>query len=284
MLAAVINNFGVFKFPRDRTTHMARPRKRHVQMPLHLRTHGGARPGAGRPAKGPRASERHAKRPTLLASQPVHVTARVARDLGSLRTRDMYKAIRWATIAVAARDNFRIVHLSIQGDHLHLIAEAGDRMALARGMQAFEISAAKHVNRTASRRRGRRRRGSVFPDRYHARILNSPKSVKRAISYVLNNWRRHREDRSGRARSWLVDPFSSAISFPGWLELASSHLMWKRPPTYEPLAVWRPKTWLLRLGWQRAGAISALDVPGPLDAAGKSNRRPVPGAVQLIAT
>jgi hypothetical protein len=102
----------------------------------------------------------------------------------------------------------------------------------------------------------------VFPDRYHARILKSPTSVRHAVSYVLNNWRHHGEDRTGAARRWLVDPFSSGVSFCGWKELEPYDVMWRPPPTYDALWVWLPRTWMLREGWRRAGAISARDVPG----------------------
>lgn len=248
-----IDNIGDFKYE----VKMAR------QQEMRFRTWGGARKGAGRPASGRRPSEKHQKRPVLQASQPVHVTLRIARDLSSLRTRDMYRAIRKATAAVAARESFRIVHLSIQSNHLHVLAEADDRLALAAGMQAFEISAAKRINAIASRGRERPRRGAVFPDRYHARILKSPTSVKRALCYVLNNWRRHDEDKSRLAVDWLVDPFSSGDRFVGWRELRGES--WRWPPTYEPLCVVPAKSWLLNQGWQRAGTISVLDVPGPLD-------------------
>ncbi|HTR49928.1 MAG TPA: transposase [Kofleriaceae bacterium] len=233
------------------------------QISLELRgTWGGKRRGAGRPARGPRPSQPHKTRPYLHARHPVHVTVRVAADVTQLRTRRLYHAIRYATYAAALHARFRIVHLSIQRDHVHLIVEAADRMSLARGMQSFEISAAKHINRAVFERRGKRRRGTVFPDRYHARILNSPKSVRHAIRYVLNNWRHHGHDRAGVAKRWMVDPFSSGISFAGWRELENSLWMWKPPPGYDPLWVWRPKTWLLSRGWERAGAISVRDVPG----------------------
>src|SRR6267142_1752999 len=228
---------------------------------------GGKRKGAWRKPKGSRPSEKHKTRPRLLASQPVHVTLRVARDLEWLRTRDMLKAIRWATLSVATRENFRIVHLSVQGNHIHLICEAEHRLALAAGVQAFEISAARHINVVASKRRRQPRRGTVFPDRYHSRILKSPTAVKHAINYVLNNWRHHREDRKRFAKGWLVDPFSSGISFTGWTELEDQLTMWQpSSPTYQALWVWRPKTWLLKHGWLRVGKISVRDVPGELAA------------------
>jgi hypothetical protein len=44
---------------------------------------------------------------------------------------------------------------------VHLLVEAKDKAALARGMQGFQISAAKQLNRAISKRRpGPRRRGS----------------------------------------------------------------------------------------------------------------------------
>ena len=81
--------------------------------------------------------------------------------------------------------------------------------------------------------------------------------------YVLGNWRKHHEDRSDFATGWMVDPFSSAVRFPGWLELADSPVMWKTRDSYEVLPTWLPTTWLLRVGWRRGGGpISCYDVPG----------------------
>jgi len=75
---------------------------------------------------------------------------------------------------------------------------------------------------------------------------------------VLNNWRKHRED---RARTWNVDPFSTGVLFV-WKERAHDPLLWKWRDTYDPLAVYMPRTWLLREGWRRGGpAISWSEVP-----------------------
>src|SRR5262249_56099963 len=105
------------------------------------------------------------------------------KERGSRGGRDMYLALREATITVAKLETFRIVHLSIQGTHVHLIVEAESRIKLARGMQSFQISAAKHLNRAYSERTGTRRRGQVFVDRYHARILKTPREVRNCIAY-----------------------------------------------------------------------------------------------------
>jgi REP element-mobilizing transposase RayT len=192
----------------------------------------------------------------------VHVTLRVVGAIGSLRRRRAYGAVRWATITTAARGDFRIVHVSIQRAHIHLIVEAEDKGALATGMQGFQISAAKHLNAAfGAQHKTRRRRGAVFPDRYHAKLITTPRYARRALNYVLNDWRHHDEDTAGWAKAWPVDPFSSAGMFPDFVEFQDQPCLWRRPPTYDPLLVRRPRSWLLRVGWKRAGAISYADRP-----------------------
>jgi REP element-mobilizing transposase RayT len=238
--------------------------KRHVQQSLAFRTWGGKRRGAGRPPKGPRSSEPHKKRKAFRDTEPLHVNVRVEPGVGRLRKRHMYKALREATITATKREDFRIVHLSIQSNHVHFIIEAQHKTALAKGMQGFQISAARHINAAISQRTGKRRTGRVFSDRYHARALTTPKTVRNAIAYVLNNWRRHGEHRADFTKLWTMDPYSSAVHFNGWKEREQDLVFRKPPPTYEPLIVWLPKTWLLREGWRRHGLISMDEIPGPL--------------------
>ena len=235
-------------------------RKRHVQQELFRR--GGKRRGAGRKAKGSRAREGHDARPEFKPYHPLHVVMRVVPAVGSLRRRKLYKALRDATITAALREWFRICHISLQRDHVHMIVEADDKRALGRGMQGFQISAARHINLALGHDQTRRR-GKVFSDRYHLEVITSPTQARHVISYVLSNWRKHGEDRDALASTWLVDPFSSAISFPDWAELQDRAWMWPIRETYDPLIVRRPESWLLREGWKRGGGpISARDVPG----------------------
>ena len=234
-------------------------RKPPVQQSLFR--HGGKRRGAGRKPKGARANERHAARTNFKPYHPLHIVMRVAPAVGSLRRRKLYKAMRDATITAALREYFRIVHISLQRDHVHMLVEAEDKKALARGMQGFTISAARHVN-TALGDGAQRRRGKVFTDRYHVEVITTPTQARHTLRYVMSNWRKHDEDRGGLASTWLVDPFSSAISFPDWAELEGQPLMWPIRETYDPLMVRRPQSWLLAEGWKRAGGpFSAHEVP-----------------------
>jgi REP element-mobilizing transposase RayT len=158
---------------------------------------------------------------------------------------------------------FRIVHLSIQHTHVHMLVEADHKTALSKGMQSFQISAAKHINAAYSKRRGlrRRRRGTVFCDRFHEEIIESPRQARHALAYVINNWRKHREDRTRAARTWKVDPFSTGVLFDGWRGREEPRPMWRWPDTYYPLVVYLPKTWLLQTGWLKHGRIAFDEVP-----------------------
>jgi REP element-mobilizing transposase RayT len=234
-------------------------RRRHVQQELFRR--GGKRKGAGRKPKAARAGSPHQVRPTIKPHHALHVVMRVVPAVGNMRRRSLYKAIRNATITAALRERFRIVHVSIQRTHVHMLVEADSKLALARSMQGFQISAARHIN-TALAVGCRRRSGPVFADRYHVEVITSPTRARHAISYVLGNWRKHGEDRAGLPSTWLVDPFSTGILFPDWKELEEEAVMWPIRETYDPLVVRRPQTWLLREGWKLQGSISARDVPG----------------------
>ena len=123
-----------------------RDRKRHVQQQLFRR--GGKRRGAGRKSRGARAGEGHDTRPAFEPHHPLHVVMRVVPAVGSLRRRAMYTAMRDATITAALRERFRIVHVSLQRNHVHLLVEAEHKDALARGMQGFLISAYAVSRRT----------------------------------------------------------------------------------------------------------------------------------------
>ena len=143
---------------------------------------GGARANAGRPAKGPVPSEAHARRPRFAARHPVHVTARLA--LLALPRGLIHRALRRALGLSLARADFRIVHLAVHARRLELVVEAQDMATLARGMQGFEVSAARSLNRKA------RRRGNVFPDRYRMRVLATRAAV-RGVLGALGSSHRH---------------------------------------------------------------------------------------------
>ncbi len=116
----------------------------------------------------------------------------------------------------------------MQGNHIHLIAEAADRRAMSNGLRALLIRIARQLNGMMGAS------GPRFADRYHERALTGPAQMRTAVRYVLQNHAMHLE-RIGKRASPETDAFSSAVH----AELAS-----------------RPVSWLLRVGWQRAGPIT----------------------------
>ena len=219
-------------------------------------------PRRGRPRKYARGDSRHTKRPPLDPRTPVHITMRLAPAIRSARKFGLHRAIARATITAAISANARIVHFSIQKTHLHAIVEADSAKALSRGLQGFQVSAAKRMNAVL------RRSGPVFVDRFHARYLRTPTQTRHAIRYVLLNWRHHGLDRDGPLAGCRVDPFSSAPMFGGFTDYNTDQLVHiKRwPRTYDPLMVFYPRTWLLQRGWEErgGGAFSVWDTPGRL--------------------
>ena len=133
----------------------------------------------------------------------------------------------------------RVVHYSVQGNHVHLVAEASDRKVLAKRIQGLEVRIARAMNELMHRS------GAVFADRYHARPLRTPLEVRRVIHYVLKNRQHHFPGRAAR-----FDPYSSAAWFDGWTSPPA------RPIDDEAL-VRPPRSWLLRIGWRRHGLLDA---------------------------
>jgi len=209
-----------------------------LNLDLAARTWGGKRAGAGRPRREKQHDSPHVKRPRHAARHPLHVVWRTVVGAPCLRTPTCYAAIRDAL--ATPRDDFRIAHISIQANHLHLIVEARDAVALASGMRAVGVSLAREINRASGRT------GKLFAYRYHATAITSPRQMFNTLAYVLNNWRKHREDRGSSA---YLDRYSSAIAFDGW------EIVFAIPVGYEPLPVRCATTWLLQSGWRRYGSI-----------------------------
>jgi putative transposase len=187
----------------------------------------------------------HRARPEHKGRNPVHVTLRGSRGLPSLREQVIFFEIR-RSLARTVRSWFRVVHFSVQANHVHLLVEADDQASLTRGVMGVAIRMARAVNRVLERH------GNVWSERYHSRALRTPREVRNGIVYVLMNRQKHASKRMG------LDPCSSASLFDGW----------KVPPSLAPPResiegnpVERPATWLLRSGWKRHGLIGPDERP-----------------------
>jgi REP element-mobilizing transposase RayT len=185
----------------------------------------------------------HRARVEHKAAHPLHLTLRARAGLPSLRSPRLFETIR-ECIRLASRSEFRVVHFSVQGDHLHFLVEAQDEGALSSGVRGLCIRAARAINRTLGRS------GPVWGDRYHARALTTPRETRHAVVYVLMNFKKHRpQDRRP------FDPCSSAAWFDGF----------RTPPpsTPDPPPTWKARTWLASTGWRRHGLIGWGEAPRP---------------------
>jgi putative transposase len=217
---------------------------------------GGRRKGAGRKSESKRGNVRHQSRPEHRAGEPVHVTLRSG--FRPLRSAFVFPTVRGAIRDLNRRwkERFRVVHFSVQSDHLHLMVEAEDRRALLGGVRGLSVSLARRVNQLVFRR------GRVIADRWHGRALSTPRAVRHALVYLLGNFRKH-ERRAGSA----VDPFSSAPYFSGFAEFAQGIPTAGDLRTAAGIEVARgspvlePRSWLLRAGWRRYGLISIREAP-----------------------
>jgi putative transposase len=207
------------------------------QLEFRTRTWGGRRDGAGRkPAPGRRAVP-HRPRAPHDRHCPAHVTLRASSAVPSLRTGRPFIVTRSA-LAAASTPKFRVLHFSVQADHLHLVVEADGPTEFERGVRGLAIRVAKAVNRVHGRH------GRVWADRYHARLLRTPREVRNALVYVLNNFRKHIRGSRG------LDPCSSARWFDGWSD-----------GRVETSTLPRARTWLARVGWRRRGLIDVDECP-----------------------
>ncbi|HEX4455330.1 MAG TPA: transposase [Kofleriaceae bacterium] len=211
--------------------------------------HGGWRPGAGRKKK--RGSISHQTRAAFPNRFPQHVTLRLGADSPAIAREWLMKRVVRPCISLCEKPFFRVVEFNVLSNHVHLICEADDAMALARGVQGLAIRLARRLN-TALKRKGK-----LFGPRYHVVALRSPAQVRNTLRYVLLN-RKHHAPAAKRFFAGWIDPYSSGVWFRGWVAPVRvngviSDLVTLEAPTRSPT------TWLLRVGWRRAGPLSYDD-------------------------
>jgi len=165
--------------------------------------HGGARRGAGRKALPPHLRHTpHRARGDHRRAHPVHVTLRAG--LRCLRREPVVRTVLGA-LRDSNRESFRIAHYSVQANHVHLVVEAECGASLASGLRGVAVRVARRLNRLLFRR------GRFWADRWHGRALTSPRQVRNALVYVLQNHNKH-----GSQRGALLDSLSSAQWFDGF--------------------------------------------------------------------
>ena len=173
-----------------------------------------------------------------------------------------------------APERFRIVHFSVQYDHVHLLVEARDKRALSAGIRSVSIRIARYVNELLGRR------GPLWADRWFGRALTTPRAVRVALVYVLANFRKHARKRQPRG----IDGFSSGESFdrfrdwrPGrhrtpWALRAPPPFTGNEASVDRTWVVRPPKSDLARVAWRRFGLIQLDEAPSSVPGVGEMGR------------
>lgn len=153
--------------------------------------------GAGRPAMHDRGI-RHIARDVIKKNTALHLTVKIEREKAGLRNKDILKALQSA-IFRARLKGLRILHYTLEYDHVHLLVEADNNQMLATGMQSFGICFSKGINRI------KRLVGRVFQTRYHFRKLKSRNEIRNAFNYIVGNSIKHKKAIS------ILSPYNSLV-------------------------------------------------------------------------
>ncbi|MFT7669412.1 MAG: REP element-mobilizing transposase RayT [Planctomycetota bacterium] len=193
--------------------------------------------GGWRKGSGPRKRKSgvtHVTRPRMTKHAVLHLTWKLRKELPSLRNnlaaRAIFDALRKAKLA-----GLRVIHFSIQDDHIHMIVEAPNRELLANSMRGLGCRIAKALNKVWGRT------GKVFAERFHQVLLEGFQQVRNALRYVLTNHLKHKqESECGRP-----DRYSSGDYFDGWSDFKR-----QRDPD-APNSIVSTGSWRVTLGWKR---------------------------------
>lgn len=151
--------------------------------------------GAGRPAIHDK-SIRHVERERIEKLTSLHLTIKVRENKAGIKNKSVLKILHQA-IKRARLKNLKVIHYTLEYNHIHLLVEAYGHKNLHQGMQSFGISLAKQINRLKSLK------GAVYKHRYHLRKLSSARELKNVLHYIFNNGIHHSRTSS------LLDPYNS---------------------------------------------------------------------------
>jgi REP element-mobilizing transposase RayT len=150
---------------------------------------------AGRPALHDKGI-RHRKREIIERPKPLHLTIKLKR--AQIQNKIILKNLKYS-IQRGRLQGLRIIHFSLEDNHVHIYAESDNNLVLTKGMKALGVSFAKRLNKFF------KSRGQVYKTRFHLRVLKSASEVKNVINYILKNGMKHK-----RAKSF-IDPYSSWV-------------------------------------------------------------------------
>jgi len=149
---------------------------KQLKLNVYKGKRGGRRPGSGRKrihSKG----VSHQRRERVTTKQALHVNFKVRT---SIRNKECLQILK-RSIQNARSHGLRVLHFSLESNHIHLILEASNNTVLTKGMRSLTITFAKGVEK-----------GRIQIERYHLHVLRTLRETKNAIHYVLFNHQKHK--------------------------------------------------------------------------------------------
>ena len=145
----------------------------------------------------------HRRRRAFHNPSPLLVTTRVCPHVWNLRQPKTYALLKSIIEKACDRFNTQIIEYVVLGNHIHLIVESNDRVALWRAMKGLGVRIAKRLNRLMGTS------GQVIESRYHSGVIRSIRSAYNVMRYVRENFRRHFAPRDEWRTGVTIDACSS---------------------------------------------------------------------------
>lgn len=152
---------------------------------------------AGRPAIHDKGI-RHISRPRIKKPTPLHLTIKVRSNKADIQNKIVLKTLHRAIIRGRLK-GLKVLHYTLEYNHVHLLVEASNNQVLHKGMQALGITFAKGINKF------KRNKGGVYKHRYHFRQISSLRDFRNVLNYIFNNGVKHRSTKT------IVSHYNSAI-------------------------------------------------------------------------
>ena len=199
---------------------------RQMSLNLDKGTRGGRRSGSGRKRKQSKGVA-HRTRERVSLKTPLHINFKFKTWI---RNKSCLKLLKKA-ILNSRKQGLRIVHFSLQSNHVHLIVEAESNQILESGMRSLTVTFAKGLSR-----------GKVQIERYHLHVLKSVSETKNAVLYVLFNKQKHEKGTYS-----VVDEYTSLFGMEAFIkEFAKRNRITIKKGMLEPHPLNNPLSFFLK--------------------------------------
>jgi len=154
--------------------------KKQLNLNFHLGTHGGRRPNCGRKRIHSNSCS-HKTRETIKYNYPLHINFKYKTQIRYQQFIEIFKK----AISNSQKHGMRLIHYSIQFNHIHLIVESKDYIELTKSMRSLTATIVKLIQLQ------KKIKGNLQIGRYHLHILKTCREAENAFRYVILNELHH---------------------------------------------------------------------------------------------